>query len=227
VRVKVFNACASLIGYKDMPQQPSSSSSAGPQQQVTEEQVYSALKKCVDPEIPVNVVDLGLIYGVKVDQGKDVDIKMTMTTRGCPLHDTLVSDVKRYVGKLSGVGNINVEIVWDPPWSLEKMNPAVREQLGFGKPKLRFQIDYEKSRPLKIGRATRQEDGSLILANDKDQGFMVNEAIIEFWNGCDGTKTITQLTDQFSAKLGMPRQQVEQEVVQLVQQLLEAELLRA
>jgi len=210
-----------------MPQQPSSSSSAGPQQQVTEEQVYSALKKCMDPEIPVNVVDLGLIYGVKVDQGKDVDIKMTMTTRGCPLHDTLVSDVKRYVGKLSGVGNINVEIVWDPPWSLEKMNPAVREQLGFGKPKLRFQIDYEKSRPLKIGRATRQEDGSLILANDKDQGFMVNEAIIEFWNGCDGTKTITQLTDQFSAKLGMPRQQVEQEVVQLVQQLLEAELLRA
>jgi metal-sulfur cluster biosynthetic enzyme len=211
-----------------MPQQPSSSSSSSTgQQQVTEEQVYSALKKCMDPEIPVNVVDLGLIYGVKVDQGKDVDIKMTMTTRGCPLHDTLVSDVKRYVGKLSGVGNINVEIVWDPPWSLEKMNPAVREQLGFGKPKLRFQIDYEKSKPLKIGRATRQEDGSLILANDKDQGFMVNEAIIEFWNGCDGTKTITQLTDQFSAKLGMPRQQVEQEVVQLVQQLLEAELLKA
>lgn len=196
-------------------------------QQVTEDQVYNALKKCMDPEIPVNVVDLGLIYGVKVDQGKDVDIKMTMTTRGCPLHDTLVSDVKRYVGKISGVGNINVEIVWEPAWTLEKMNPAVRDQLGFGKPKLRFQIDYEKSMPLKIGRSTKQEDGSLILANDKDQGFMVNEAIIEFWKGCDGTKTINQLTDQFSAKLGMPRQQVEQEVVQLVQQLLEAELLKA
>lgn len=196
-------------------------------QQVTEDQVYNALKKCMDPEIPVNVVDLGLIYGVKVDQGKDVDIKMTMTTRGCPLHDTLVSDVKRYVGKISGIGNINVEIVWEPAWTLEKMNPAVRDQLGFGKPKLRFQIDYEKSMPLKIGRSTKQEDGSLILANDKDQGFMVNEAIIDFWKGCDGTKTINQLTDQFSAKLGMPRQQVEQEVVQLVQQLLEAELLKA
>jgi metal-sulfur cluster biosynthetic enzyme len=200
---------------------------AAAQQQVTEDQVYSALKKCMDPEIPVNVVDLGLIYGVKVDQGKDVDIKMTMTTRGCPLHDTLVSDVKRYVGKISGIGNINVEIVWEPAWTLEKMNPAVRDQLGFGKPKLRFQIDYEKSMPLKIGRSTKQEDGSLILANDKDQGFMVNEAIIDFWKGCDGTKTINQLTDQFSAKLGMPRQQVEQEVVQLVQQLLEAELLKA
>jgi len=197
------------------------------QKTVTESQVYDALKKCMDPEIPVNVVDLGLIYGVKVDSGKDVDIKMTMTTRGCPLHDTLVSDVKRYVGKINGIGNISVEIVWDPPWTLEKMKPEVRDRLGFGKPKLRFQIDYEKSKPLKVGRFAKQEDGSMILANDKDQGFMVNEAIVEFWNTCDGTKTINQLTDQFSAKLGMPRQQVEQEVVQLVQQLLESELLKA
>ncbi|MGI0028791.1 MAG: PqqD family peptide modification chaperone [Nitrososphaera sp.] len=202
-------------------------SSGGQQRTVTEGQVYDALKKCMDPEIPVNVVDLGLIYGVTVGSGKDVDIRMTMTTRGCPLHDTLVSDVKRYVGKITGVGNINVEIVWDPPWSLEKMDPAVREKLGFGKPKLRFQIDYEKSRPLKTGHSTKQEDGSLILVSEKDQGFMVNDAIIEFWNSCDGTKTINQLTDQFSAKLGTPRQQVEQEVVQLVQQLMEAELLRA
>lgn len=201
--------------------------SSSAQQAVTEEQVYNALRKCMDPEIPVNVVDLGLIYGVRVASGKDVDIKMTMTTRGCPLHDTLVSDVKRYVGKLNGIGSINVEIVWDPPWSIEKMEPSVREKLGFGKPKLRFQIDYEKSKPLKIGRFVKQEDGSLILANDKDQGFMVNEAIVEFWNTCDGSKTINQLTDQFSSKLGMPRQQVEQEVVQLVQQLLEAELLKA
>lgn len=197
------------------------------QQTVTEEQVYAALKKCMDPEIPVNVVDLGLIYGVKVAGGKDVDIKMTMTTRGCPLHDTLVSDVKRYVGKVNGIGNINIDIVWDPPWSLEKMNQDVREKLGFGKPNLRFQIDYEKSKPMKMGKFSKQDDGSLILANNKDQGFMVNEAIVEFWNACDGTKTINQITDQFSAKLGLPRQQVEQEAVQLLQQLLEAELLKA
>ena len=197
------------------------------QQTVTEEQVYAALKKCMDPEIPVNVVDLGLIYGVKVADGKDVDIKMTMTTRGCPLHDTLISDVKRYVGKVNGVGNVNVDIVWDPPWSLEKMNQDVREKLGFGGPKLRFQIDYEKSKPMKMGKFSKQDDGSLILANEKDQGFMVNDAIVEFWNACDGTKTINQITDLFSAKLGLPRQQVEQEAVQLLQQLLEAELLKA
>jgi metal-sulfur cluster biosynthetic enzyme len=194
-------------------------------QNVDTEQVYSALRKCMDPEIPVNVVDLGLIYGVQVNPENNVDIKMTMTTRGCPLHDTLVSDVKRYVGKINGIGNISVEIVWDPPWNIEKMEPTIREKLGFGKPKLRFQVDYERYEPLKKGQVNKQDDGSLILINEKQQGFMINQAIVDFWNTCDGTKTINQLTDQFSTKLGMPRQQVEQEVVQLIQQLLEAELL--
>jgi len=194
---------------------------------VTQEEVYSALRKCMDPEIPVNVVDLGLIYGVKVNEENNVDIEMTMTTRGCPLHDTLVSDVKRYVGKINGVAGINVSIVWDPPWSVDKIEPSVRDQLGFGKPKLRFQIDYEKYQPLAKGRLITQEDGSLILMNDKEHGHMVNQAIVEFWDSCDGTKTITQLADHFSSKLGLPRQQVEQKVVQLVQQLLESELLKS
>jgi len=194
-------------------------------QKVTQEEVYSALRKCMDPEIPVNIVDLGLIYDVKVKPENDVDIKMTMTTRGCPLHDTLVSDVKRYVGKINGIRAIDVEIVWDPPWNIDKMDPVVREKMGFGKPKLRFQVDYEKYQPQMKGQLVKQEDDSLILKNDKEQGFMVNQAIVDFWRTCDGTKTIDQLTEQFSAKLGMSRQQVEQEVVQLVQQLLEAELL--
>ena len=193
---------------------------------ISQEQVYSVLRKCMDPEIPVNIVDLGLIYGVNINDSNDVNIEMTMTTRGCPLHDTLVSDVKRYIGKIDGVGNINVSIVWDPPWNIERMEPSVREKLGFGKPKLRFQVDYEKYQPLVKGRLLTQEDGSLILENEKEQRFMVNQAIVDFWNSCDGTKTITQLADHFSAKLGLPRQQVEQEVVQLVQQLLESELLR-
>ena len=196
------------------------------QLQVTKEQIFSELRKCMDPEVPVNVVDLGLIYGVNVSDKNDVDIKMTMTTRGCPMHDTLVSDVKKYLNKINGVGSINIEIVWDPPWSIEKMNPAVREKLGYGKPSLRFQIDYNTFMPLKNGKILNQEDGSISLVNDKEQGFMVNENIVNFWESCDGNKTINQLADSFSAKLNLPRQQVEQEVVQLIQQLLEAELLK-
>ena len=180
----------------------------------------------MDPEIPVNVVDLGLIYDVKINPEDNVDIKMTMTTRGCPLHDTLVNDVKRYVSRINGIGNVNVEIVWNPPWSIDKMEPTIREKMGFGKPRLRFQIDYEKYKPMKIGEFSKQDDGSLMIMNEKNRGFMVNDAIVNFWKTCDGTKTVNELADQFSAKLGMPRQQIEQEVVQLIQQLFEAELLK-
>ena len=193
---------------------------------ITKDQVYLQLKKCIDPEIPVNIVDLGLIYGVEIKKEKDVDIKMTMTTRGCPLHNTMVNDVKNSVGKINGVGNVNVEIVWDPPWSIEKMDPKAREMLGFGKPKLRFQIDYEKALPKKIGTFQKSEDGSLILVNKEEKSYMVNDAIVRFWESCDGTKTINQLTDYFSEKLGISRQQVEQEVVQLLEQLFDAELIQ-
>ena len=193
---------------------------------INEGQVYDALKKCMDPEIPVNIVDLGLIYDVRVNKENNVNIKMTMTTPGCPLHDTLVSDVKRHVGRLNGIGNINVEITWEPKWTIDKMNPQVRDKLGFGKPSLRFQIDYEKDKPLKIGNLVRQDDGSLVLMDNNDQGFMVNEAIVNFWNSCDGSKTINNLAEEFSNKLNIPREQVEQEVVQLVQQLIEANLIK-
>jgi len=195
-------------------------------QQVSKEQIFSELRKCMDPEVPVNVVDLGLIYGVDVSEKNDIDIKMTMTTRGCPLHDTLVSDVKKYLNKIDGVGSINVQIVWDPPWSIEKMNPTVREKLGYGKPSLRFQIDYNTYKPLKNGKVMKQEDGSLYIVNEKEQGFMVNDNIVNFWQTCDGTRTINDLTDYFSSKHHQHREQVEQEVVQLIQQLLESELLK-
>jgi metal-sulfur cluster biosynthetic enzyme len=193
---------------------------------ITKDQVYLQLKKCMDPEIPVNIVDLGLIYDVEIKKEKDVDIKMTMTTRGCPLHNTMVNDVKKSVSKINGVGNINVEIVWDPPWSIDKMDPKAREMLGFGKPKLRFQIDYERALPKKIGSFQKSEDGSLILINKNERSYMVNDAIVKFWESCDGTKTINQLTDYFSEKLGIPRQQIEQEMIQLLEQLFDAELIQ-
>ena len=196
------------------------------QQKVTEDMVITALKQCMDPEVPLSVVELGLIYGVNINDKNDVNIKMTMTTPGCPLHDTLVNDVKKYLGKVQGVGNVNVEIVWDPPWSPDKMSPEAKEKI-YGKKSLRFTIDLDKSKLLKQGNVAQQQDGSLALLNDQNQGFMVKEALIEFWNMCDGTRTLTQLIDTFSTKLNMQRADVEKEVVELVQQMLEAGLLRA
>lgn len=194
--------------------------------QVTEDMVRSALKQCMDPEVPLSVVDLGLIYGIAVSEKNDVNIKMTMTTQGCPLHDTLVKDVKKYLGKVDGVGNISVDIVWDPPWTPDRMSPEAKEKIYGGK-SLRFTIDLEKSKLLKQGNVIQQQDGSLALVNDKNQGFMVNDALIEFWKSCDGTRTLTQLIDVFTAQLKMARADVEKEVVELVQQMLEANLMKA
>lgn len=194
-------------------------------QKVTEELVKDALKQCMDPEVPLSVVDLGLIYGIDINDKNDVNIKMTMTTRGCPLHDTLVNDVKRYLGKVDGIGDINVEIVWDPPWTPERMSPEAKEKI-YGKKSLRFSIDLEKGKPIKIGKVIQQQDGSLALLNEQNQGFMVNDQLIEFWKMCDGTNTITELVDTFANRLNMQRVDVEKEVVELVQQMLEAKLLK-
>ncbi|MFQ5970264.1 MAG: PqqD family peptide modification chaperone [Nitrososphaerales archaeon] len=195
------------------------------QQRVTEDMVITALKQCMDPEVPLSVVELGLIYGVNINDKNDVNIRMTMTTPGCPLHDTLVNDVKRYLGKVQGVGNISVEIVWDPPWNPDRMSPEAKEKI-YGKKSLRFSIDLDKSKLLKQGNVVQQQDGSVALLNDQRQGFMVNEALIEFWKLCDGTKTLNYLIDAFSTKLNMPRADIEKEVVELVQQMLEAGLLK-
>ena len=194
--------------------------------QVNEQIVMEALKQCMDPEVPLSVVDLGLIYGVDIKDNNDVNIRMTMTTRGCPLHDTLISDVKRYLGKVDEIGNINVEIVWDPPWSQDRMSPEAKEKI-YGKKSLRFSIDLEKSKPTKQGKAVQQQDGSLALLNEQNQGFMVNDQLIEFWKMCDGTKTVTQLVDTFAVKLNLQRSDVEKEVVELLNQLLEANLAKS
>jgi len=153
---------------------------------VTSHQVLDSLKQCMDPEIPINVVDMGLIYGVNVTDDNKVDIKMTMTTRGCPLHDTLVSDVKRYVNKVPGVSAVNVEIVWEPAWTPEKMSEEGKKLINYGKQKIITPINYETAMPHGVGKVAKQEDGSLVLINEQEQGFMVNQAIIDFWKLCNG-----------------------------------------
>jgi metal-sulfur cluster biosynthetic enzyme len=179
----------------------------------------------MDPEIPINIVDMGLIYGVKVSDDNKVDIQLTMTTRGCPLHDTLVSDVKRYVNKVPGVSGVNVEIVWEPAWTPEKMSEEGKKLINYGKQKTITPIDYETAMPQGVGSVVKQEDGALVLMNEHEQGFMVNQAIIDFWKLCNGQRKITELVDNFAKITGLQRGQVEKEVLQLVQQLRDGGLI--
>ena len=119
---------------------------------VTEQDVMSALKSCYDPEIPVNIVDLGLIYKVNFapvavetfpaepanaeppaaenEEKQDVTIDMTLTAQGCPEHVNISAQVKSRVEQLPGVRNASVNVVWTPPWTPERLSPEARKQLG-------------------------------------------------------------------------------------------------
>ena len=93
------------------------------------EDVIAALKDIYDPEIPVNIYDLGLIYGVEVDEGH-VHVNMTLTTPHCPVAETMPVEVELRVGSVPGVGVVEVNLVWDPPWDPGKMTDEARLELG-------------------------------------------------------------------------------------------------
>jgi metal-sulfur cluster biosynthetic enzyme len=101
---------------------------------LSQEEVFTALKDCYDPEIPVNIVDLGLIYGVKIDptenDQQDVTVDMTLTAQGCPAHVMIGEQVKSRVQQLAGVRSVNVNVVWNPPWTPERLSADARKQLG-------------------------------------------------------------------------------------------------
>ena len=194
---------------------------------VSAQAIEESLKQCMDPEVPLNIVEMGLIYGIDVAENNDVNIKMTMTTQGCPLHETLVEDATRFAKKVPGVNNVKIDIVWEPAWSMDKMTEE-------GKLKIKNMgatmntpapINYETALPQGVGKLVKQEDGSMVLANEHEQGFMVNQAIVDFWKSCNGQRKVTELVEVFAQQTGLQRKQVEKEVMQLLQQLRDGGLI--
>lgn len=97
---------------------------------LSQEQVFKKLKECLDPELGVNIVDLGLIYGVYVE-GSRVQVLMTLTTLGCPLDSYFVKDITGKLKSLKGVTDVSVEMTFDPPWNPTKMSLETKDLLGF------------------------------------------------------------------------------------------------
>ncbi len=91
--------------------------------------VVEALKDIYDPEIPVNIYDLGLIYDLKIDEEGKVYIKMTLTAPGCPIASLIVMQTDAAIREVKGVKDVKIELVWDPPWSPKMITPEGREQL--------------------------------------------------------------------------------------------------
>jgi len=98
--------------------------------EVLKDSVITALKSVFDPEIPVNIYDLGLIYDVLIDDKQHVDIKMTLTSPGCPVAQTFPGTVEAAVNAVEGVSDCTVELVWEPPWTQERMSEVARLELG-------------------------------------------------------------------------------------------------
>jgi len=96
---------------------------------VTEKDVIEALKGCHDPEIPVSIVDLGLVYGIDISNG-EVHVKMTLTAPGCPMHREISEDARSRIEALEGVEKAEIEIVWEPLWTPERMSPEAKKKLG-------------------------------------------------------------------------------------------------
>ena len=93
--------------------------------------VIAAIRECYDPEIPVNIYDLGLIYDVQVSEISKVDLVMTLTSPHCPVAEILPAQVKSRVELVDGVNEVDLELTWDPPWSPENMSEAAKLELGF------------------------------------------------------------------------------------------------
>ncbi|MCC6217479.1 MAG: metal-sulfur cluster assembly factor [Polyangiaceae bacterium] len=94
------------------------------------ERVRARLRDVIDPEVGLNIVDLGLVYGVEV-QGGEVTVQLTMTTPACPLGDQIVEDARDRISDEVGVVAVHVDLVWEPPWSPERMSPEARQTLGW------------------------------------------------------------------------------------------------
>jgi FeS assembly SUF system protein len=101
------------------------------EKQVLELKVVTAIQTCYDPEIPVNIHDLGLIYGIDINPESEVRITMTLTAPGCPAAAALPTEVQSRVSAIEGVKAASVDLVWDPPWTPDRMSEAAKLQLGF------------------------------------------------------------------------------------------------
>ena len=108
----------------DEPRLDSSSSA------ITEDQVKLALRKVKDPELNLNILDLGLIYAIRVE-GSDVAIDMSLTSPGCPSGPEIMTDAEQQLKALPGVGAVTMNLVWSPPWTPDRIEPRVRAYLGF------------------------------------------------------------------------------------------------
>jgi FeS assembly SUF system protein len=192
---------------------------------VSADRIVEALRGCYDPEIPVNIVDLGLVYNVSLDEGR-ARVRMTLTAPGCPAYDYLLAQVKSEVERLPGVVSAEVEIVWDPPWTPERMSEEARRRLESRRGEVVL-LDFDPAvfRPVKKGHLVRNQNGTVVLINEANSRFLVNEDIARLWDKSHGGKTVHELAGLAAGELQVPAGEVREHVVEIFRSLITMGLL--
>jgi metal-sulfur cluster biosynthetic enzyme len=178
-----------------------------------------ALRNCYDPEIPVNIVDLGLVYDVTINN-HNVKVQMTLTAMGCPASAYLSHQVKELIEKIPGVVSAEVDIVWDPPWTPDKMSAAARERLHSNEEQVSIEFDPASFRPRKRGHIAKNPDGTIVLINESNSRYLGNGDIASLWEKSSGQKTVDELTAEVASEKGVSPSEIQMQVLEIVTQLV-------
>ena len=192
---------------------------------LTVDGVMNALRNCYDPEIPVNIVDLGLVYGVAIDED-NVKVRMTLTTMGCPAHAYLMHQVQTEIEKIPGVKKAEVEIVWDPPWTPDKMNPEARKRLEAGQEPVTIEFNPSTFKPKKKGHIAKTPDGKIVLINEANARYLGSDDIANLWEKSNGEKTLEEVIVDIAEEKKLAPSEIRNQVLEVVTQLITIGLLR-
>jgi metal-sulfur cluster biosynthetic enzyme len=192
---------------------------------LTVDGVMNALRSCYDPEIPVNIVDLGLVYSVEIDDDS-VKVKMTLTTVGCPAHAYLMHQVQTEIEKIPGVKKAEVEIVWDPPWTPDKMNPEAKKRLEAGQEQVTIEFNPATFKPEKKGHIAKNPDGRIVLINETNARYLGSDDIANLWEKSNGEKTLDEIIVEIATEKKLAPFEIRTEVLEAATQLITIGLLR-
>ncbi len=194
-------------------------------ERLTVDGVMNALRNCYDPEIPMNIVDLGLVYGIDINED-DVKVRMTLTTMGCPAHAYLMHQVQTEVEKIPGVKKAEVEIVWDPPWTPDKMSPEAKKRLEAGQEQVTIEFNPATYKPKKKGHIAKNPDGRVVLINEANSRCLGSDDIANLWEKSLGEKTLEEIIIDIANEKKLAPTEIRAQVLEVVTQLITIGLLQ-